>query len=330
MILERVGPPEQRPLRAVELPDPRPAAGEIAIEIDACGVCRTDLHIVEGEVGARLPIVLGHQAAGRVVELGAGASRFRIGDLVGVGWLSQTDGTCAFCRSGRENLCARALFTGRDRDGGFAERMTAPERAAHLLPAGFTPRRAAPLLCAGVIGYRTLRLSGARPGCRLGLFGFGASAHLVLQVARYEGCEVYVFTREERHRALAREMGAVWAGATAEDPGVPLDAAALFAPAGEVVPVALERLDRGATLAVNAIHMTPIPALDYEKLYGERVVRSVMNFTRRDAGEFLELAGRIPIRAETELFDLEQANEALLQIKRGEVRGAAVLKIRDG
>jgi propanol-preferring alcohol dehydrogenase len=329
MLLERVGPAERNPLRAAELPDPRPAAGEIAIEVDACGVCRTDLHIVEGEVGARLPVVLGHQVAGRVIERGAGAERFRLGDLVGVGWLSQTDGTCAFCRSGRENLCARAVFTGRDRDGGFAERMTAPESAAHFLPAGFTARQAAPLLCAGVIGYRTLRLSGARPGSRLGLFGFGASAHLVLQVARHEGCEVYVFTREERHRELAREMGAAWAGATAEDPGVPLDAAALFAPAGEVVPMALERLDRGATLAVNAIHMTPIPALDYEKLYGERVVRSVTNSTRRDAEEFLELAGRIPIRAETVLFDLEQANEALVRVKRGEIRGAAVLKIRD-
>ena len=330
MLLERVGPLGRRPLRVAQLPDPRPSAGEIAIEVDACGVCRTDLHIAEGEVGARLPVVLGHQVVGRVVERGAGADRFRLGELVGVGWLSRTDETCPFCRSGRENLCAQAVFTGRDRDGGFAERMTAPESAAHLLPAGFTARQAAPLLCAGIIGYRTLRLSGARPGSRLGLFGFGASAHLVLQVARHEGCEVYVFTRDERHRELAREMGAAWAGATAGDPGVPLDAAALFAPAGEVVPIALGRLDRGATLAVNAIHMTPIPALDYEKLYGERVIRSVMNSTRRDAEEFLELARRIPIRAQIELFDLEEANEALLRIERGEVRGAAVLQIRAG
>jgi propanol-preferring alcohol dehydrogenase len=292
-------------------------------------VCRTDLHIAEGEVAARLPIVPGHQVAGRVIECGDGAGRFRPGDRVGVGWLSQTCGSCAFCRSGRENLCARALFTGRDRDGGFSERLSAPESAVHLLPAGFTAREAAPLLCAGVIGYRTLRLSGARPGSRLGLFGFGASAHLVMQVARHEGAEVYVFTREERHRELAREMGAAWAGATEEDPGVALDAAAIFAPAGEIVPVALQRLDRGATLAINAIHMTPIPTLDYEKLYGERVVRSVMNSTRRDAEEFLELAARIPIRAETVLFELQQANEALVRIERGEIRGAAVLSVRD-
>ncbi|HEV8232661.1 MAG TPA: zinc-dependent alcohol dehydrogenase family protein [Thermoanaerobaculia bacterium] len=329
MLLERAGPAERNPLRAAELPDPRPAAGEIVVEVDACGVCRTDLHIVEGEVGARLPIVLGHQVAGRVVECGPGVEGIARGDLVGVGWVSATCGECAFCVSGRENLCRRAVFTGRDRNGGYAERMTAPKTASYRLPAGFTARQAAPLLCAGVIGYRTLRLSGARPGSRLGLFGFGASAHLVLQVARHERCEVYVFTRQERHRELAREMGAAWAGATAEDPGVLLDAAAIFAPAGEVVPIALERLDRGATLAVNAIHMTPIPALDYAKLYGERVVRSVMSSTRRDAEEFLELAGRIPIRAETVLFGLEQAGEALVRIKRGEIRGAAVLTVRD-
>lgn len=329
MILETTGPARRNPLRAVAMPDPRPAPGEIIIEVDACGVCRTDLHIVEGEVPARLPIVLGHQVAGIVVECDARVERFRTGDRVGVGWLSQTCGGCTFCVSGRENLCARAVFTGRDRDGGFAERVAAPEGAAHLLPSGFTAREAAPLLCAGVIGYRTLRLSGARPGSRLGLFGFGASAHLVMQVARHEGSQVYVFTREERHRVFAREMGAAWAGSTAESPGVLLDAAAIFAPAGEIVPIALERLDRGATLAINAIHMSPIPALDYEKLYGERVVRSVMNSTHRDAEEFLELAGRIPIRVETVLFDLDQANEALVRIERGEIRGAAVLSVRD-
>jgi len=327
MVLERIAPIEQSPLCATELSDPRPAAGEISIEVEACGVCRTDLHIVEGEVSARLPIVPGHQVAGRVVECGAGVERIRPGDLVGVGWLSWTCGECLFCRSERENLCSRALFTGRDRDGGYAERMTAPERAAYRLPATFTAGEAAPLLCAGVIGYRTFRLSGARPGARLGLFGFGASAHLVLQVARNEGCEVFVFTREAHHRELAREMGAVWAGSTADDPGVPLDAAAIFAPAGEIVPLALERLDRGATLAVNAIHMSPIPSFDYEKLYGERVVRSVMNYTRRDAEEFLELAAGIPIRAETVFFGLEEANEALRRVKRGEIRGAAVLGV---
>lgn len=328
MVLERTAPVEQAPLAAKALPEPRPAAGEISIRVEACGVCRTDLHIAEGDVPARLPIVPGHQAAGAVAECGAGVERFRPGDRVGVGWLGWTCGECPFCRTGRENLCRRALFTGRDRDGGYAEIMVAPERAAYRLPPGFTAEQAAPLLCAGVIGYRTLRLSGARPGGRLGLFGFGASAHLVLQVARYEGCEVFAFSREAHHRKLAREMGAVWVGETADDPGVLLDAAAIFAPAGEIVPIALERLDRGATLAVNAIHMSPIPPLEYRKLYGERAVRSVMNFTRRDAEEFLDLSAKIPVRAETERFRLEAANEALRRIKRGEVRGAAVIAIR--
>lgn len=328
MVLERAAPAEASPLVPRDRPDPRPAAGEIVIEVDACGVCRTDLNIVEGEVSAGMPIVPGHQVAGRVVECGAGTERFRSGDLVGVGWLSETCGECAFCVSGRENLCRRARFTGRDRDGGYAERMTAPAGSAYRLPPQFTPTKAAPLLCAGVIGYRTLRLSGARKGGRLGLFGFGASAHLVLPVARHIGCEVFVFTRERRHQDLAREMGAVWVGDTREDPGVVLDAAALFAPAGEIVPIALERLDRGATLAINAIHMSPIPSFDYEKLSGERVVRSVTNFTRRDAEEFLDLAARIPVLAETESFELEEANEALVRVKRGEIRGAAVLTIR--
>jgi alcohol dehydrogenase, propanol-preferring len=328
MVLERTAPAEAGPLGAAELPDPRPAAGEIVIEVDACGVCRTDLHIVEGEVATSPPIVPGHQVVGRVIGSGAGSGNLRVGDRVGVGWLSETCGECAFCRSGRENLCRRARFTGRDRDGGYAEQMTAPAEAAYRLPPGFTPRQAAPLLCAGVIGYRTLRLSGAQKGSRVGLFGFGASAHLVLPVARHLGCEVFVFTREERHRELAREMGAAWVGDTRDDPGVPLDAAALFAPAGEIVPVALERLDRGATLSVNAIHMSPIPSFEYEKIYGERVVRSVMNFTRRDAEEFLDLAARISLRPETMSFELEQANDALLRVKRGEIRGAAVLEIR--
>jgi propanol-preferring alcohol dehydrogenase len=325
MLLTRTAPARERPLAAVERPDGEPQAGEVSIAVEACGVCRTDLHILEGDVEARLPIVPGHQVAGTVVACGDGVEGIRPGDRVGVGWLSSTCGECAFCRSGRENLCRLARFTGRDRDGGYAERMTAPAVAAYRLPQRFSALQAAPLLCAGVIGYRTLRLSGARPGGRLGLFGFGASAHLVIQVARHEGCEVFVFTREALHRELAREMGAAWVGETGDDPGVLLDAAAIFAPAGEIVPLALGRLDRGGTLAVNAIHMSPIPSFDYEKLYGERVVRSVMNFTRRDAREFLDLAARIPVRAETEVFPLEQANEALVRVAQGSVRGAAVL-----
>lgn len=327
MVLRRPAPAEERPLAPSELPAPAPGPGEVLIAVEACGVCRTDLHILEGEVAARLPIVPGHQAAGRIAEVGPGVGGFSRGDVVGVGWMASTCGRCAFCGSGRENLCASARFTGRDRDGGYAERMLADARWTYRLPAGFTPRQAAPLLCAGVIGYRSLLLSGIAPGGRLGLFGFGASAHLAIQVARFRGCEVYAFTREARHRELALRMGAAWAGEATEDPGVKLDAAVTFAPAGELVTLALARLERGATVAVNAIHMSPIPEFPYETLYGERGVRSVMNFTRRDAEEFLELAARIPIRAEVGSFALEEAGEALLRVKRGEVRGAAVLTV---
>jgi len=327
MRLSRPAPIEERPLAPAGLPAPAPGPGEVAIAVAACGVCRTDLHIVEGEVGARLPVVPGHQAAGRVAALGAGVRGFAIGDAVGVGWMASTCGVCPFCRSGRENLCPDATFTGRDRDGGYAEAMTADARWVYRLPAGVLPVEAAPLLCAGVIGYRSLRLSGILPGGRLGLFGFGASAHLAIQVALTWKCAVYAFTREEHHRRLAREMGAVWAGAADEDPGVRLDAAVTFAPAGELVPLALSRLARGGTVAVNAIHMSPIPSFPYETLYGERVLRSVMNFTRRDAEEFLALAASIPVRAQTEIFRLEEANAALGRVKRGEIRGAAVLRI---
>jgi len=327
MRLDRAAAAEQEPLRPVELAEAAPGPGEIAISVEACGVCRTDLHIVEGEVSARLPIVPGHQAAGRVAAVGAGVAGFAIGDPVGVGWIASTCGTCALCRSGRENLCPRATFTGRDRDGGYAGRLVAAAPWTYRLPAGFTSRQAAPLLCAGIIGYRSLRLSQIAPGGRLGLFGFGASAHLAIQVALHWKCEVYAFTREAHHRELARQMGAAWAGEAFEDPGAPLDAAVTFAPAGELVPLALSRLGPGGTVAVNAIHMSPIPSFGYELLYGERVVRSVMNSTRRDADEFLALAAEIPIRAQTEAHALGDANAALLRVKRGQVRGAAVLEI---
>jgi len=327
MRLVRATPAEDGPLEAADLPTPEPRAGEVAIEVEACGVCRTDLHIAEGEVSAHLPIVPGHQAAGRVAALGPGVGDFSIGDTVGVGWMASTDRTCVYCRSGRENLCERATFTGRDRDGGYAERLTAAAPWVYRLPAGFSVLEAAPLLCAGVIGYRSLRLSGVQPGGRLGLFGFGASAHLAIQVALHWNCEVFAFTREEPHRRLALEMGARWAGAPADDPGIPLDAAVTFAPAGETVPQALSRLARGATVAINAIHMSRIPAFDYETLYGERAVRSVMNFTRSDAEEFLRLSTSIPIRTRTEIFPLADANAALARIKDGTVAGAAVLRI---
>jgi alcohol dehydrogenase, propanol-preferring len=327
MRLERAGPVENAHLEAREVALPAPGSGEVSIEIQACGVCRTDLHILEGEVSARLPVTPGHQAVGRIAALGDGVAGFAPGDAVGVGWIASTCGVCRFCRSGRENLCETGTFTGRDRDGGYAEAMTAKAEWVYRLPAGFSPRDAAPLLCAGIIGYRSLRLSGIRPGGRLGLLGFGASAHLAIQVALHWNCEVYVLTREERHRQLARRMGASWAGASEDEPGVLLDAAVTFAPAGELVPIALSRLDRGATLAINAIHMSPIPSFSYDRLYGERRVLGVMNYTRRDAEEFLELAAKIPIRASTEVFPLEEAGEALRRIKRGEVVGAAVLQV---
>jgi len=327
MVLERVAPAEQTPLVSCRRPEPEPAAGEVAISVEACGVCRTDLHILEGEVPARLPVIPGHQAAGKIVALGSGVGGFALGDSVGVGWMASTDGICRFCRSGRENLCETATFTGRDRDGGYAERIVARAEWVYRLPAGFSAREAAPLLCAGIIGYRSLKLSGIGPGGRLGLFGFGASAHLAIQAALHWKCEVFAFTREEHHRRLALKMGAAWAGGGHDDPGVALDAAVTFAPAGDLVPVALSRLDRGGRLAINAIHMSPIPSFSYELLYGERSIVGVTNYTRRDAEEFLELAARIPIRAEIEAFPLEEANEALLRVKRGEVRGAAVLEI---
>ncbi len=328
MLLERVAPAEEMPLVSSRRPEPAPAAGEVTILVEACGVCRTDLHILEGEVSARLPVILGHQAAGKIAALGSGVGGFAMDDSVGVGWVASTCGVCRFCRSGRENLCEKAAFTGRDRDGGYAEKTVARAEWIYRLPAGFSAREAAPLLCAGIIGYRSLRLSGIRPGGRLGLFGFGASAHLAIQAALHWRCEVFVFTREEHHRRLAVEMGAAWAGGGEEDPGATLDAAVTFAPAGELVPIALSRLDRGGALAINAIHMSPIPSFPYELLYGERRVVGVTNYTRRDAEEFLDLAARIPIRAQTEIFPLEKANEALLRVKRGEVRGAAVLEIR--
>ena len=328
MRLERTAPAEEAPLLPVDIASTAPGPGEVRVGVEACGVCRTDLHILEGEVPARLPIVPGHQAAGTVMAVGTGVPGLRAGDRVGVGWIASTCGRCTFCVSGRENLCLSATFTGRDRDGGYAEQLTADARWVYPLPDGFTAREAAPLLCAGIIGYRSLKLSGIAPGGRLGLFGFGASAHLAIQVARYWGCEVYVFTREERHRDLARTMGAVWTGSADEHPGVDLDAAVTFAPAGELVPVALARIGRGGTVAINAIHMSPIPTFPYETLYGERSVRSVMNYTRKDAEEFLELAARIPVRAEIESLPLADANRALLGVKRRKIRGAAVLDTR--
>lgn len=324
--LRQPGPIETRPLVEVDGHDPSPDAGEVVIDVAACGVCRTDLQLVEGDLGARhLPIVPGHQVVGRVRTLGDGVDRWRVGDRVGVAWLAGTCGHCDQCRSGTENLCAEAVFTGWDRDGGYAETMTARADFVFSIPESFSDVEAAPLLCGGVIGYRSLRISGILPGGRLGLYGFGASALLAMQVAVHWGCEVYVATRSERERERALELGALWVGGYHDAPPVPLDAVVTFAPVGSVVIAALEAVRPGATVAINAIHLDEIPAFDYDLLWRERVLRSVANFTRRDAEEFLALAASIPIRTIADVYPLAQANRALADLAGGDVAGAAVL-----
>ena len=311
---------------AVDDHDPSPQAGEILIEIAACGVCRTDLQLAEGDLAPRhVPFVPGHQVVGRVRTIGDGVDRWTVGDRVGVAWLAGACGECARCRSGTENLCADAVFTGWDRDGGFAETMTARADFVFPIPGAFSDIEAAPLLCGGVIGYRSLKMSGIVQGGRLGLYGFGASALLALQVAHHWGCEVYVATRSERERARAIELGAVWVGGYDDTPPVPLDAAVTFAPVGAVVVAALRAVRRGGTVAINAIHLDGIPAFDYDLLWGERGLRSVANFTRRDAEEFLTLAAAIPIRTIADVYPLGEANQALADLARGHVGGAAVL-----
>ncbi len=328
MILRGPRPAEQNPLDLVDWPQPEPAPGQVRLRVQVCGVCHTDLHLAEGEIDLpRLPIVPGHQIVGQVDAVGEGVSRFAVGDRVGVPWLYSTCGVCDYCRSGLENLYNSAWFTGQHVDGGFAEYMVVPADFAYPIPPEFPDEQAAPLLCAGIIGYRSLRLSDIRPGGRLGLYGFGASAHVTIQVARHWGCEVYVFTRSPEHQRHALELGAVWVGQAQDTPPVPLDSAITFAPAGWLVPEALRALRKGGTLAINAIHMSPIPEMRYELLYGERTVRSVANATRRDAEELLQLAAQIPIHTDVERYSLSEANIALQRLKRGEIRGAAVLQI---
>ncbi len=328
LLLDRPGPAATRPLRLAELPDPIPAAGELVLRVAACGVCRTDLQIVEGDLVARkVPIVPGHQVVGRVESIGSKVVGWAVGDRAGVAWLGSADGTCTQCVAGRENLCPSARFTGWDRDGGYAERIAARADFAFRLPDGFADLAAAPLLCGGVIGYRSLKVSGIRPGGRLGLFGFGASALLAIQVARYWGCDVYVASRSARERERALALGATWAAGYEEPVPVPLEAAITFAPAGEVVLAALRAVDRGGTVAVNAIHLDRVPEFPYEWLWWERSLRSVANFTRADAVEFLELAAAIPLRTETEVHPLADGGLALERLAAGRVDGAAVLAI---
>lgn len=298
------------------------------MQVRACGVCHTDLHTIEGDLRLpQLPIIPGHQIVGEVDELGKGVARFKPGQQVGVPWLNSACGECDFCCRGQENLCEQARFTGLHVHGGYAQYAIVPEGFAYPLPEGFPDQQAAPLLCAGIVGYRALRLSEAREGERLGLYGFGASAHVVIQVAMHLGLEVYVFTRSEEHKKLAKELGASWVGEARDEPPSKLDSAVVFAPAGWIVPEALKVLRPGGTIALAGIHMTPIPEMKYELIYGERTLRSVANMTRQDARELLKLATEIPIKTEVELFPLAEANEVLLRLKRAEIRGAAVLEI---
>jgi propanol-preferring alcohol dehydrogenase len=365
MRLAAPAPAAEAPLRLVELPVPEPGPGEVLLRVLACGVCRTDLHILEGELSPhRSPVVPGHQIVGEVVAFGPGAESvapggepgappLALGDRVGVPWLHRADETCRFCRRGQENLCEHALFTGWDVDGGFAEYTVAPAGFVYRLPAGMTAMAAAPLLCAGIIGYRCLRLvgivgddaglpGGARPPegpgragrsaepKRLAIYGFGSAASLCTQVAIWRGWEVYGIARDAEHRSMALELGVVWAGEASDDPGVLYDAAIVFAPAGELAVDALRRLDKGGIVALGGIYSSPIPPIEYPWIYGERVVRSVANSTRQDARELLRDAAAIPIVSRVQEYELEQANEALLDLKEDRVRGSAVLRVAEG
>ena len=327
MILEKPGPVSTLPLKQVEIPSPDPGPGQIAIKVAACGVCHTDLHTVEGDLYLPvLPVIPGHQVVGRVQQCGEGVTRFKVGDRVGVAWLHRTCGSCIFCSTGRENLCPMAEFTGLDRNGGYGEFTCAPESFAYHLPDGFEDLQAAPLLCAGIIGYRALRLTGLKSGGRLGFYGFGASAHVTIQLARHLGIEVYVFSRGENHRKLAEELGAVWTGRVPQRPPRNLDASIVFAPSGELVPSALEVLERGGTLVLGGIHMSPVPALNYEKhLYYEKTIKSVTANTREDGENFLELASAVPVQTRIVDRSLWEANTVLVDLKEGTINGAAVL-----
>jgi len=320
---------EEKPLVMAEVEKPTLGPQEVRLKILTCGICHTDLHVVEGELPSKkLPIIPGHQIVGVVESVGRKVTRFRVGDKVGVAWLNSTCGKCEFCLKGKENLCEKARFTGYDVDGGYAEYTVVSQDFAYPIPKGFSDVEAAPLLCAGVIGFRALRLSEIERGGRLGLFGFGTSAHIVIQIAKYWSCQVYVFTRGEEHRKLARDLGAVWAGGAEDSPPTKMQSAIIFAPAGKLVLDALRVLEKGGTLALAGIYMTPIPEMDYqEHLYYEKTVRSVANSTRKDAEDLLKLAGEIPIRAEVQEFPLEEANRSLLLLKQGKIQGAGVLRV---
>ena len=319
---------ETNPLEYGEYPEPEPGDGEVLVRVKVCGVCRTDLHVIEGELPPKVsPVIPGHQVVGVIEKLGAGAKRFAVGTTVGIAWLHKTDGTCEYCRRGEENLCDAAQFTGYSVNGGYAEHIVAPEAFIYALPSGFSEQQAAPLLCAGIIGYRCLKLAGVARGEKLGFYGFGAAAHVAIQVARHWGVKVYASTRDAKHQRLAMELGAQWTGGTLEAPPAKLDAAIVFAPAGEIVPAALQALRKGGRLILGGIHMSPIPSFGYDLLYEERMIRSVANNTRRDGEEFLSLAAEIPIHTKVRLYPLAEANSALNALKNDAIPGAAVLQV---
>ena len=328
-LLRTPAPVEQNPLEYAEVPEPIPGPGELLVRVQVCGVCRTDLHVIEGELPPkRSPVIPGHQIVGIVEKAGESAHRFAKGARVGIACLHKTDGTCSYCRRGDENLCDAPLFTGYSVNGGYAEWIVAPETFVYSIPEGFPNEQAAPLLCAGIIGFRCLRMAEVARGARLGFYGFGAAAHVAIQVAKHWGVEVFASTRDVRHQKLAMELGAVWSGGTLDAPPEKLDAAIVFAPAGEIVPPALKALRKGGRLILGGIHMSDIPSFPYDLLYQERMIRSVANNTRRDGEEFLALAAEIPIRTRVHVFPLSEANRALNALKNDAISGAAVLRIR--
>jgi propanol-preferring alcohol dehydrogenase len=330
MVLKAPQLVESNPLSPSSLSIPSPGSGEILVRVRTCGICHTDLHTVEGEIPlTKMPIIPGHQVVGNVEKLGPGAGRFKIGDRVGIPWLHRTCGRCTDCLTDHENLCNEAQFTGYHVNGGYAEYMVVPEPFAYTIPDEYDDYQGAPLLCAGIVGYRAIRISGLKPEDKLGLYGFGASAHIVIQIAKHWGCHVCVFSRSDAHRKLAERLGARWTGTAEQSPPFLLDRAILFAPAGRLVPNALKSLRKGGTLAIAAIYLDKIPEMDYTvHLYGERTIRSVTASTRKDAEELLSLAPRIPIRTQIQTFSLQDANRALQLLKTGKINGAGVLEIQ--
>jgi alcohol dehydrogenase, propanol-preferring len=325
-LLHSPAPVETNPLRFSDAPDPQAGRGEILVRVRMCGVCRTDLHVVEGELPpGKSPIIPGHQVVGVIEKLGDGAKRFPVGTRVGIAWLHSTDQTCEYCRAGMENLCDHPTFTGYTVDGGYAEYAVAPEQFVYPIPEKFSDIQAAPLLCAGIIGFRSLRLTKVKRGGRLAFYGFGSAAHVAIQVARHWGIDVYACTRGVKHQQLALQLGAVWAGEASAEPPAKLDAAIIFAPAGELVPAALAALKKAGVVVLGGIHMSPIPSFDYNLLYQERVIRSVANNTREDGQDFLRVASEIPIHSQVTLFPLRDANRALNDLKSDHINGSAVL-----